>query len=122
MRPDYERGAAPAKACWTISGESQFQISVGPPPQKRDSCRPILAVDSLSGRLMLCRRKNTRRRCELRSCYLAPNRASCHPYLRITTDALVLARKRAGHHIEFVPVFSEPHRGWDSGSVLAKGG
>jgi hypothetical protein len=105
-----------------ISRKTQFQIGIGPPPQKRDSRCPILEIDNLTSVRMGFRRKNAGRCRELRPCDFSPNRAGSDSNLGIISDALLLARKGPCHHIKFVTIFSKPHRSCDLGSVRAKRG
>ena len=99
--------------------KTQFQISIGSPPNQRQPCCPILPVDSLTGVPMLFRRQNPRVRKELVARHLPAHRAGSHLHERIVANSLYLTHRAARHHVKLVAVLPEPYWRSDFRSVLA---
>jgi hypothetical protein len=100
--------------------KAQLKIRIRPPPQQRNSCHPILAVDRLPGAGMLLGWQNSRRRGQLRSGHCSTNGARRHAHLRIIANPLRLPHIAPGHYVDLAVVLSKPHWGRDANSGLAK--
>ena len=69
---------------------------------------------------MFLGRQDPRQSRDLRPRQFPPDRAGSNRYPRIVAHALHLARIAAGHHVQFVAVFSKPHWRRDLCPVLSE--
>jgi hypothetical protein len=99
--------------------KTQFQISIGSPPNQRQPCCPILPVDGLTGVPMLFRRQNPGVRKELVARHIPAHGAGSHLHQRIVANSLYLTHRAARHHVKPVVVLPEPYWRRDFRSVLA---
>src|ERR1700692_4295765 len=99
--------------------KTQFQISIGSPPNQRQACRPILPVDGLTRMHMLFRPQNPRLRRELVARHIPAHRAGSHLHERIVANSLYLTHRAARHHVKLVAVLPEPYWRSDFRSVPA---
>src|ERR1700730_5041723 len=100
--------------------KAKFEISIGPPPHKRNPCHPVLAVDRLASPDMFFRRQNARRRGRSRSSDPSTDGARRHLHPRIVANPFCLPHIAAGHHVELTVFLSEPYRSRDANSGLAQ--
>ena len=100
--------------------KAQFEISIGPPPHKRNPRHPILAVDRLASPDVFLRRQNARSRGMRFSSHRSTDRAGRNAHLGIIANPLGLPHIAARHDVEFSIFFSKPDRGCDPSSGLAK--
>ena len=91
-------------------------------PEKRNSRQPVLLFDRLAGTWPVFGREYSRCGRELRTGNFASDGAGRDSHLGIIPDALVLPGIAASHHVEFVVLFSKPHRSGYGVPTLAKGG
>src|ERR1700693_231119 len=99
--------------------KTQFQISIGSPPNQRQPCCPILPVDGLTRVHMLFRPQNPRLRRELVARHIPAHRAGSHLHERIVANSLHLTHRAARHHVKLVAVLPEPYWRSDFRSVPA---
>jgi len=102
------------------SPKRQFHESIRARPDRRQTRRPILAIDGLPRPRMFLLRQHSRRRRELSSGNPPENCARRHLHLRIIPYPLHLPHIAPRHHVELFVHFAEPNWRRHAHAALAK--
>jgi hypothetical protein len=102
--------------------EADFDERIGPREGLRNPSHPVFAGEGLARPREVLFRKQARGCGKIWSSDFSANRAGRYTHLRIIADPLGLAHLAEGHHVELAVFLSEPYRGCNFDSSLAKSG
>jgi hypothetical protein len=116
------RGILPFRSKSARLGKSYLHIRIGPAPDQRKPCHPILPVDGLPCMRVFFRGQDARCCGDLGPGHLPAYGAWTYHHLGVVANALCLPHIAARHHIKPIAIFSKPDRSSDPCTAFSEGG